>query len=134
MSILRIDKLWLCGAALSLAACSPNPDQKAAPAGGPPPAEVVVQTVSYAAAQITQDLPGRLQAVRSAQVRARVEGVVEKRLFSEGSEIKAGTPLFQIDPRAYRAAADAARADAQAARLIVERYQSREPYFPVEGW
>jgi len=127
MSILRIDKLWLCSAAIGLAACSPNPDSKPAAAGGPPPAEVVVQTVSPGAAHITQDLPGRLQAVRSAQVRARVEGVVEKRLFVEGSEVKAGAPLFQIDPRAYRASADAARADVQAARLIVERYQSLLP-------
>jgi len=127
MSILRIDKFWLCSAAIGLAACSPNPDSKPAAAGGPPPAEVVVQTVSPGAAHITQDLPGRLQAVRSAQVRARVEGVVEKRLFVEGSEVKAGAPLFQIDPRAYRASADAARADVQAARLIVERYQSLLP-------
>ena len=127
MSILRIDKFWLCSAAIGLAACSPNPDSKPPAAGGPPPAEVVVQTVSPGAAHITQDLPGRLQAVRSAQVRARVEGVVEKRLFVEGSEVKAGAPLFQIDPRAYRASADAARADVQAARLIVERYQSLLP-------
>ena len=127
MSNLRIDKLWLCCAAIGLAACSPNPDSKPPAAAGPPPAEVVVQTVSPGAANITQDLPGRLQAVRSAQVRARVEGVVEKRLFVEGSEVKAGTALFQIDPRAYRAAADAARADVQAARLIVERYQSLLP-------
>ena len=127
MSNLRIDKLWLCCAAIGLAACTPNPDSKPPAAAGPPPAEVVVQTVSPGAANITQDLPGRLQAVRSAQVRARVEGVVEKRLFVEGSEVKAGTALFQIDPRAYRAAADAARADVQAARLIVERYQSLLP-------
>lgn len=127
MSILRLDTFWLCCAAIGLAACSPSPDSKPPAAGGPPPAEVVVQTVSPGAANITQDLPGRLQAVRSAQVRARVEGVVEKRLFVEGSEVKAGTALFQIDPRAYRAAADAARADVQAARLIVERYQSLLP-------
>lgn len=125
MHSLRMNRFWLCGvAAAVLSACSPAPEGKPpAGAGGPPPAEVVVTTVRFEAADITQDLPGRLQAVRTAQVRARVEGVVEKRLFNEGTEVQAGTPLFQVDARSYRAAAEAARADALAARLTVERYK-----------
>ena len=71
----------------------------------------------------TQDLPGRLQAIRSAQVRARVEGVLEKRLYKEGSDIAAGTPLFQIDSRTYQAAAAAAAADLAAAKATFERYK-----------
>lgn len=96
-----------------------------APGAGatPPPAEVDVMTVAVGAQTLTQDLPGRLQARRTAQVRARVEGIVEKRLFTEGSDIKEGTPLFQIDARTYKTALDAARADADAARLVVERYR-----------
>lgn len=109
-----------------LAACG-NGDNKApaaaAPAGGMPPPEVDVITVSVGNATLTQDLPGRLQAVRSAQVRARVEGVLEKRLYKEGSDIAAGTPLFQIDARTYQAAAAAAAADLAAAKATFERYK-----------
>jgi len=81
-------------------------------------------TVAAGPVDLTTDLSGRLQAVRTAQVRARVEGVVDKILFKEGADIKAGTPLFQIDPRAYRAAAEAARADAVAAEQTLQRYQA----------
>lgn len=108
-----------------LAGCGPgggNPPA-AGPGAGMPPPEVEVITVTSGSATLTQDLPGRLQAWRSAEVRARVEGIVEKRLFVEGSDVKEGATLFQIDARTYKAAVDAARADVDAARLVVERYQ-----------
>ena len=109
-----------------LAACGDD-GKKGPPGAGPgagmPPPEVDVVTVASASATITQDLPGRLQAVRSAQVRARVEGVVEKRLFAEGTDVAAGTPLFQIDARTYQAQAAAAEADLAAARAIFDRYK-----------
>lgn len=108
-------------AALLVAACG-NADNKPA-AGMPPPPEVDVITVTVGSATLTQDLPGRVQAIRSAQVRARVEGVLEKRLYKEGSDIVAGTPLFQIDARTYQAAAAAAQADLAAAKATVERYR-----------
>lgn len=95
----------------------------AGPGGAAPPAEVDVVTVTVGMQTLTQDLPGRLQARHTAQVRARVEGIVEKRLFSEGSDVKEGMTLFQIDARTYKATLDAARADAEAARLVVERYR-----------
>jgi membrane fusion protein, multidrug efflux system len=122
----RFHNFALCMLALaSLVACGPSSDGKPpAGAGGPPPAEVNVMTVVSSPVDLTTDLPGRLQAVRTAQVRARVEGVVDRILFKEGAEIKAGAPLFQIDPRAYRASADAARADAQAAEQLLQRYQA----------
>ena len=94
-----------------------------APGAGMPPPEVDVITVAAGSVTLTQDLPGRLQAYRTAQVRARVEGVVERRLFREGSDVKAGASLFQIDARTYRAAAEAARADLAIARQTVERYK-----------
>lgn len=108
-----------------LAAC--GDDGKKGPPGAPPgagmpPPEVDVITIAAGSATITQDLPGRLQAVRSAQVRARVEGVVEKRLFAEGTDIAAGTPLFQIDARTYQAQAAAADADLAAAKAVFDRY------------
>lgn len=95
------------------------------PPGGAamPPAEVEVATASPGTVTLTQDLPGRLEAWRTAEVRARVEGIVEKRLFTEGSDVKEGTTLFQIDPRTYATARDAAKANVDAARLIVERYR-----------
>lgn len=95
----------------------------AAAPGVPPPAEVDVVTVAAGSATITQDLPGRLLAYRTAQVRARVEGVIEKRLFVEGSDIKAGTPLFRIDARSYQAQVAAAEADLAATRAVFERYK-----------
>jgi membrane fusion protein (multidrug efflux system) len=90
---------------------------------GMPPPEVTVVKVSRSMAELTQDLPGRLEAYRVAQVRARVDGIVEKRLFTEGSDVKAGQTLFTIDPRSYRAAYDAARADVAASAQVRDRYK-----------
>lgn len=109
-----------------LAGCGGENDKPAAPGGAGaamPPSEVDVITVTAGNATFTQDLPGRLQAYRTAQVRARVDGVIEKRLFLEGSDVKAGASLFQVDARTYRAAAESARADLAIARQTVERYQ-----------
>ena len=107
--------------------CSGGDKPPAGP-GGPgaamPPPEVDVITVARGSATLTQDLPGRLQAYRTAQVRARVEGIVEKRLFQEGSDVKAGVPLFQINARTFRANAESARADMEIARQNVARYKS----------
>ncbi len=89
----------------------------------PPPPEVDVITVATGSATLTQDLPGRLLAYRSAQVRARVEGVLEKRLYDEGRDIAAGTALFRIDPRTYEANLAAAEADLAAARANLERFR-----------
>jgi membrane fusion protein (multidrug efflux system) len=104
-----------------LAACGDG-GKSGPPGAGMPPPEVDVITVAAASAIISQDLPGRLQAVRSAQVRARVEGVVEKRLFAEGTDVVAGMPLFRIDARTYQAQAVAAEADLAAAKAVFARY------------
>lgn len=117
-------------ASFLLAACGGEGAPKVPPgpgAGGPPgtmpPPEVEVAQVTRGSAVLTHELPGRLQAVRTAQVRARVEGIVEKRLFAEGSEVRAGQALFELDDRTFRAASQAAEADVAAARLTVERYR-----------
>ena len=115
--------------ALILTACGGG-DPKAAPgmgAGGPPPPEVDVVSVSVAGSTTTQDLPGRLQAVRTAQVRARVEGILEKRFFIEGSDIRQGATLFQIDARNYKAAADSALVDVAVLKAALERYKPLLP-------
>lgn len=113
-------------AAFTLAACGSKDGggQPAAAAGAvPPPLEVDVVTVATGSMVLTQDLPGRLEAYRSAQVRARVEGIIEKRQFAEGSDVKAGATLFQIDARNYRAAHESAKSDLGVARQTVERYK-----------
>ena len=95
-----------------------------------PPASVGVVTVQPARLALAVELPGRLEAWRVAQVRARVPGIVTQRLFTEGALVKAGQPLFQLDSAAYRAAlasADAAVARAEAgvaqAQAQVQRNQ-----------
>ncbi|GAB4117362.1 MAG: efflux RND transporter periplasmic adaptor subunit [Sideroxydans sp.] len=117
-------RLNLLAVLLLLSACG-GKEQAAAPAapagGAPPPPEVEVITVVPGKATYTRDLPGRVQAYRTAQVRARVDGVIEQRLFREGSDVEAGSPLFRIDARSYLAALEAARADALAAQQTVER-------------
>ncbi|WP_342130978.1 efflux RND transporter periplasmic adaptor subunit [Hydrogenophaga sp. OTU3427] len=119
-------------AACLLAACGAK--DAAAPAaaagGGMPPVEVGVVTVSPTDVGLTTELPGRLEASRVAQVRARAAGIVQQRLFKEGSDVKAGQALFRIDAAPYAAAlasAEAQVAKAQAnlaqATATVERYR-----------
>lgn len=112
---------------LLLAACGgkdgQQPGAPGAPGGAPQAVEVDVITIATDSVVLTQDLPGRLEAYRTAQVRARVEGVVEKRLFTEGSDVQAGTSLFQIDARSYSTANEAARADNEAAQRNLDRYK-----------
>jgi membrane fusion protein (multidrug efflux system) len=94
------------GVALLLAACS----KSAPPAAAPPPPQVRIVTVSTAPIANVIELPGRLQAVRTAEVRARVEGIVQRRIYTEGTDVRAGQPLFAIDPQPLRAQLSAAQA------------------------
>lgn len=87
--------------------------------GGMPPAEVGVVTVSSQAVALQSELPGRVSAARVAQVRARVNGVVLQRLFREGSEVKAGQVLYQIDAAPYRATLESAQASVAKAQANV---------------
>ncbi len=97
---------------------------------GDPKLPVGFITVNPKTINLTKNLPGRLVAVRDAMVRARVTGIVEKRLFQEGSYVRAGEPLFQIDDRQFRAnltSAKAQLAQAQASQKLsagdVKRYR-----------
>lgn len=103
-------------AALALAACGKKEEAAHGPAGGgAPTVEVGVVTVQPQDVSLVTELPGRLEAYRVAQVRARSAGILQKRLFQEGSDVKAGQTLFQIDPAPYAAAADSAKASLQRA-------------------
>lgn len=88
---------------------------------GPPPPEVSVVTVQATTAELVREYPGRLRAWRTAEVRARVEGILERRLFEEGAWVAAGQPLFQIEDTTYRAALAAAEAELATARRNVDR-------------
>jgi membrane fusion protein (multidrug efflux system) len=94
-----------------------NHSKQDAPA--PPPPEVAVATVHRQAVPVTTELPGRTSAYLAAQVRARVDGIVLKRQFKEGSDVKANQRLYQIDPAPSRAALDSAVATLQNAQANV---------------
>ena len=122
-------------AALLLAACGPKAAEQAASgpgAGGPPPPEVGVVTVAPRAVGLTTELPGRLEASRVAQVRARAAGILQQRLFREGSDVKAGQPLFQIDPAPYQAALQSAQATlARAQANLAQASAQAERFKPL---
>lgn len=112
-----------------LAACGKEGNGPPPGAGMPPP-EVGVITVAPGDVGLVTELPGRLEASRVAQVRARAAGIVLRRLFREGSDVRAGQALFSIDAAPYKAAhanAQAALARAQAnlgqATALAERYK-----------
>ncbi|MDZ7921238.1 efflux RND transporter periplasmic adaptor subunit [Rhodoferax sp.] len=98
--------------AVALAACGAKDGAQGggAPGGGMPPAQVGVVTVAPQSVALQSELPGRVSALRVAQVRARVSGVVLQRMFREGSEVKAGQVLYQLDAAPYRAAFESAQA------------------------
>ena len=107
-------------AVLVLGACSKGDAAKpGAPAAMPAPV-VGVTTVHLGTVGLVSDLPGRLEAARSAEVRARATGVVQARLFVEGSEVKAGQPLFRMDSENYTAAAASAKAQLLKAQSALE--------------
>ncbi|MBA3453439.1 MAG: efflux RND transporter periplasmic adaptor subunit [Deltaproteobacteria bacterium] len=114
--------------AIALAAC--GKDAPGAPAGGGPggkpgkPVEVGIITVKAEPLTLTKELPGRTSAFRVAEVRARVNGIVLKRLFAEGSDVKEGQALFKIDPAPYQAALESAQAQLTRAEANVESAQS----------
>src|SRR5437660_7371306 len=112
-------------AAMVLAGCG-----SAKPATTSPPPQVSVVTVHRGSVPITTELPGRTSAYLVAQVRARVDGIVLKREFKEGSDVRANQRLYQIDPAPYRAALGSATAAAQKAQAgvvsttaLAERYK-----------
>lgn len=103
----------------------------AAPAAAPRAVEVGIVHVDKIPIEVTSELPGRTLAYRLAQVRARVNGIVLKRVFTEGAEVKQGDLLFQIDPAPYQAAYDSAqaavaRAEANLKSIKLQEERARE--------
>lgn len=103
--------------AFLLVACSE--DENAAQSAPPPPEVEVIRVQPRPIPHIVE-LPGRVQAVRVAEIRARVNGIIQRRLYEEGTDVEAGTALFQIDPRAMKANLNAAQAALQRAQATAK--------------
>jgi membrane fusion protein (multidrug efflux system) len=98
----------------------------------PPPPNVGVIVVAPQTVALQTELPGRVEPLRTAQVRARVTGIVLQRQFAEGSEVKAGQPLFSIDSAPYQAALDSAAAQlARAQATLAQAGATVERYKPL---
>lgn len=100
--------LFALAGALALGACSKAPSAGAAGAAGP--VEVGVVRLAPQNAPLVRDLPGRTNAFQTAEIRPQVSGIVLKREFTEGGQVKAGQALYQIDPASFEAALASARA------------------------
>lgn len=107
-----------------LVGCGEKEQGGSAMAAGP--IEVGVLEVSASDTPLIVELPGRTTAFRKAEVRPQVSGIIQKRLFTEGAEIKAGTPLYQIDPAPYEAILASARAEQARAEANLAAAASRE--------
>ena len=110
-----------------LGGCDSGPGQQAGP---PPVPEVATVTIQPQQVELTTELPGRTSPYLVAEIRPQVNGIIKKRLFQEGSDVKAGQLLYQIDPAPFQVAHDSAKASlgkAQAnlpsIRLRAERYK-----------
>ncbi|MCE5262405.1 MAG: efflux RND transporter periplasmic adaptor subunit [Deltaproteobacteria bacterium] len=100
--------------------CGCGQKNAAGPAQGGPP-EVAVVTVQPQRLVVTTELSGRTSANRVAEVRPQVGGIIQKRLFVEGADVKAGETLYQIDPATYQAACDIAAANLAAVKKNADR-------------
>ncbi|WP_193100977.1 efflux RND transporter periplasmic adaptor subunit [Burkholderia sp. Z1] len=102
--------------AAMLAGCGPAEQQAAAPA-----TPVAAMTLAAVRLDVSEDLPGRVAAVRVAEIRPQVSGIVQRRLFEQGTEVRAGQPLFQINPAPFKADMETAAASLQRAQAALER-------------
>lgn len=110
----------LCAIALSLAACSAGEDK-----GGRSAPEVGHVTVAVQPVPVTTSLGGRTVAYETSEVRPQVNGLIRRRLFTEGSFVRAGEPLYQIDARLYQAGVDQAAANLASARASADAAEER---------
>ncbi|PQV46651.1 efflux RND transporter periplasmic adaptor subunit [Paraburkholderia sp. BL21I4N1] len=94
---------------------------QAEPESAQPAPDVAATTVKAAALTLADDLPGRVAAVRVAEIRPQVSGIVQRRLFEQGTEVRAGQPLFQINPAPFKADQDTAAAALQRAEAALAR-------------
>jgi len=121
-SIHRIAAILLC---LAVCACAKGGQDKRDK--GPP--EVGFRIVHTTLVPLETELPGRINALRTAEVRPQISGVILKRLFAEGAIVRQGQPLYQIDPSLYRAAAAQAEANLASAQASAVAAQAKANRF-----
>lgn len=114
-----------CGGACALAVALLAGCSQPAPQDAPAAIPVAAATLVPAPLKLSDDLPGRVAAVRVAEIRPQVGGIVLRRLFEQGSEVKAGQPLFQINPAPLKADADTAAAALQRAEAALARARAQ---------
>ncbi|NHB88146.1 MULTISPECIES: efflux RND transporter periplasmic adaptor subunit [Photorhabdus] len=126
--VLPLATVLVLSGSLALSGCNDKDSQQVAENQQAP--EVGIVTLKTEPLMVTTELPGRTSAFRIAEVRPQVGGIILKRNYKEGSDVKEGTSLYQIDPATYQAAYDSAKADlakaqanAEIARLTVNRYK-----------
>jgi len=101
-------------------------DEKSKPQNLPPPIpEVATVTITPQSLELTTELPGRTAAYLISEVRPRVNGLIQKRLFQEGADVKAGQLLYQIDPIPFQVAYDSAQASLKKAQANLPAIRSR---------
>ncbi|MGE7989444.1 MexC family multidrug efflux RND transporter periplasmic adaptor subunit [Pseudomonas sp. NPDC089554] len=123
MSILRATGMAsLLAVAMALAGCGDEGGQQAA---APSPLPVQTVTVANEVLNLASTLPGRVEPMRVAEVRARVAGIVLNKRFEEGADVKAGDVLFQIDPAPFKAALSRAEGDLARAEAVRHEAQAR---------
>ncbi|PQQ38290.1 efflux RND transporter periplasmic adaptor subunit [Photorhabdus laumondii] len=127
--VLPLATVLVLSGSLALSGCNDKDSQQVA--GNQQAPEVGIVTLKTEPLMVTTELPGRTSAFRIAEVRPQVSGIILKRNYKEGSDVKAGASLYQIDPATYQADYDSAKADlakaqahAEITRLTVNRYKS----------
>ena len=114
----KLGAACLFGVILAAVGCKSSPPQSG-------PAEVGIVTLQSERVILTTELPGRTSAYLIAEIRPQVNGILKKRLFQEGSEVQAGSVLYQIDPDPYQAAYDQAKAALGVAEAALPAIRSR---------
>jgi membrane fusion protein (multidrug efflux system) len=123
----RCASLVVALALLALAGCSPTGQAKPRPSAP----QVTVAAVQRTSVPVTEELPGRTSAYLIAQVRARVDGIVQKRSFQEGADVATNQALYQIDPAPYRAALQSAEAALQKAQANLATTSAQAERFKI---
>lgn len=123
MQIKPIHALLIPTLAFSVLLAGCKDDEAAAQQEAPKPLVGIV-TLQAEPFALTTELPGRTNAFRVAEVRPQVNGILQKRLFTEGSEVKAGQQLYQIDPAVYQATYKSAQATLESSRSLRDRYKA----------
>ncbi|MCM8730251.1 efflux RND transporter periplasmic adaptor subunit [Hephaestia sp. GCM10023244] len=129
-TITRSFRPLLAASLLALAACGGSGKDAGRGMAGQQTPEVGYVVMQPTQAPLTTELAGRTSAYKSSEVRPQVTGLITRRYFTEGAIVRQGEPLYQIDPRLYRASANqaeanlvSARASAEAARARADRYK-----------